>query len=333
MDLTPRQNSALLRVVEEYLASGEAVGSVRLRDLLDGAFSSATLRNDLLDLCEAGFLEQSHVSAGRSPTDKGLRYFVDTLPLAHSEPEHERWLEDLVHRFEGSLNLFLEALCDGLAKMSGLLTVTAVQTTEAAPLEHVDLSFVNQREVMLVAAIAGGQSLCTRLRLDMPVDSSLVRRVSERLREKLTDSTLALWTQSEVAALIESIALDERRLLRLCLTKMKDLISNGQAQHQVAVAGIPNLMKQLPPDEVALLTEHLVPEILRQLSKGAPTQSQVLIGSEMGMDILRPFATIRTLADPTRGVRCTTLLIGPRRSNFHELQSIAALGARWAGVV
>lgn len=79
MDLTERKKQILKRVVEDYIAAAEPVGSKALAEEMGGSVSSATIRNELADLVEMGYLEQPHTSAGRVPSPKGYRLYVNEL--------------------------------------------------------------------------------------------------------------------------------------------------------------------------------------------------------------------------------------------------------------
>ena len=91
MDLTERKKQILKRVVEDYIAAAEPVGSKALAEEMGGSVSSATIRNELADLVEMGYLEQPHTSAGRIPTDFGYRAFVDNLLASDLAGDDERY--------------------------------------------------------------------------------------------------------------------------------------------------------------------------------------------------------------------------------------------------
>ena len=78
-ELTPRKKAVLSAVVKAYIETGEPIGSKILMGLMENAPSSATLRNEMNELCNLGFLSQPHTSAGRIPTSNGYRLYVDTL--------------------------------------------------------------------------------------------------------------------------------------------------------------------------------------------------------------------------------------------------------------
>ena len=90
VELTPRKKIILSEIVKAHIEHGEPVGSKFLCEVTNLGLSSATIRNEMSDLCDMGYLEQPHTSAGRIPSDKGYRLYVDTMM-----EEKERELEEL----------------------------------------------------------------------------------------------------------------------------------------------------------------------------------------------------------------------------------------------
>ena len=111
MDLTERKKQILKRVVEDYIAAAEPVGSKALAEEMGGSVSSATIRNELADLVEMGYLEQPHTSAGRVPSPKGYRLYVNELMEKRevSETEAEEINEQLKSRLSGT-----DSVADGV---------------------------------------------------------------------------------------------------------------------------------------------------------------------------------------------------------------------------
>ena len=79
MELGERKQKILAAIIDAYIQTGEPVGSKALVEMLDNAVSSATIRNDMADLAAAGYLEQPHTSAGRIPTARAFRLYIDSL--------------------------------------------------------------------------------------------------------------------------------------------------------------------------------------------------------------------------------------------------------------
>lgn len=328
--LTPRQEKALALLVQDYLDAGEPVSSARLKEMMGGALSGATLRGELMALGDMGYLAQHHASAGRVPTDQGLRFFVDRLAPAAPTPDQQQWLLSLMTHMEDSLEVFLQTLAQGLSEASGLLCLVALHVTETATLEHVDLSYVNPHEALLILGLRGAPTVSTRLKLDQSAPAALIQRVAQRLRECLLDATLSALSEADVEELLNTIALDERRLLRQSLIRTRELLGGGRVRRQMQMRGLGQLMRGLPPADTRELDETLLDEMGQRFGEGPAAVSQVLIGSEMAMAPLGPFASVRTLTEPTPGVRCLTLLLGPRRLPYAQAMALTGLGRQWS---
>ena len=104
MELTERKKQILKRVVEDYIAAAEPVGSKALAEEMGGSVSSATIRNELADLVEMGYLEQPHTSAGRVPSPKGYRLYVNELMERRSlsREEEEKLNTSLAEKLAGT---------------------------------------------------------------------------------------------------------------------------------------------------------------------------------------------------------------------------------------
>lgn len=111
MELSARKKQILKRVVEDYIASAEPVGSKAIAQEMDGKVSSATVRNELAELAELGYLEQPHTSAGRIPSPKGYRLYVNELmeQRSLSRQETERINETLHERMSGTTDVISRA--------------------------------------------------------------------------------------------------------------------------------------------------------------------------------------------------------------------------------
>src|SRR6185312_10938765 len=123
-DLNHRARKILGAIVHEYLATGEAVGSRTVTRRYGIDLSPATVRNVMSDLEEAGLLKQPHTSAGRVPTDSGLRFFVDSLLKVRSLSSKEK--EDLLSRYHIATDDLDTALRDATKVLSELSTHTVV---------------------------------------------------------------------------------------------------------------------------------------------------------------------------------------------------------------
>lgn len=157
MDLSERKKKILSALIERYIATGEPVGSKALLEALDMSVSSATIRNELKELDEMGFLEQPHTSAGRVPTGQGYRYYVDHLMSRFELPEGEkRLIQNRLQNVSGDSQKVLETAGSMLAEMTGCAAVSTTPCDEAAVVRRVELVPIGTRTAMIVMITSSG---------------------------------------------------------------------------------------------------------------------------------------------------------------------------------
>src|ERR687885_3060871 len=136
-DLTPRQREILARVVEEYVATGQPVGSKHLVERAGLTVSPSTVRNELAELETRGLLSHPHTSAGRVPTDAGYRFYAAEL-LERQDPRPGRFPLNLsVLRRE--VDSALEATTEMLSQVTRLLALVSAPPLESSTVRHVEV--------------------------------------------------------------------------------------------------------------------------------------------------------------------------------------------------
>jgi heat-inducible transcriptional repressor len=189
-ELGEREKGVLRAVVQEYITTGGPVGSQQLSRKAEFDVSSATLRNVLADLEELGFLEKPHTSAGRIPTDRGYRFYVDTLVRLKDPAPKDRELINagLVH--EAKLEDILGEASRILHSLTRHASVVLTPRPEAAVFYRVE--FVRLREDRILAVLVGlnGQVQNKVLTVDFPVTSDELLKASNYLSELLREVPL-----------------------------------------------------------------------------------------------------------------------------------------------
>jgi len=204
VDIGGRAKKILHAVVSEYLATGEAVGSQTVTRRYGLDVSAATVRNVMGDLEEAGLLKHTHTSAGRIPTDRGLRYYVDTLLRVRSLTAGEK--DDIRERFGGAsadLPEMMHRTTRLLRELSHLTVVVQAPRPEADVIEH--LEFVRLREGQLLAVIASssGQIQNKLVPIDFPLQPAELDGINNYLNSLMSGLTLDQ-VRARLAAEIES---------------------------------------------------------------------------------------------------------------------------------
>ncbi|RSX56060.1 HrcA family transcriptional regulator [Bifidobacterium dolichotidis] len=222
-----RRMSVLRAVVEDYIRNQEPVGSTALAKRHNLGVSSATIRNDMAVLEEEGYLIQPHTSAGRIPTEKGYRFFVDRLssvvPL--SKPQRQ----GIQAFLEGSVNLqdTLQRAARLLARITGQIAVVASPSLSKSTLRHVELVAISTNMLLAVVITDTGRVAQHMLQApqmptqhDIAAFSQIVNRIGTgrslrdcaRLIRSIHHTDLATWTQdlsNRLASALDTMADEE----------------------------------------------------------------------------------------------------------------------------
>ncbi|MEO8290620.1 MAG: heat-inducible transcriptional repressor HrcA [Gaiellaceae bacterium] len=189
--LTPRQEEILVRVVEEYVATGEPVGSKTLVERSGFEVSSSTVRYELAVLEERGLLSHPHTSAGRVPTDLGYRFFVDRV-IERLEPRPAELELDLdFSELRSEVEAALQVTTDALAEVTHLLALVSAPSLETTTVRRVEVLLLQPQLVMVVVITATGGVTKRLFTFSEPVDPGLAEWAGEYLNESLGDRQLA----------------------------------------------------------------------------------------------------------------------------------------------
>lgn len=345
LNINSRARQILAAITQEYLATGEAVGSRTVTRRYGVELSPASVRNVMSDLEEMGLIHQLHTSAGRIPTALGLRFFVDSLLTEKVRQLSPREREDLAGRYSFSNREIDAALREAGKVLSELSTHTVVVTmprTDGDVLKHIE--FVRVRDDALLAVLVSSSGrvqnkLVPILVEDGPLSSDDLERIHNYLNDKLDGRTL-----SEVRKLIEEELASERirydslaqralRLQRQALPQLEDRPDAG-----LYVTGQANLIGHLlseepPPDPArlkallrALEDRRLLLKLLEQTE--AASGLQVFIGAESAVPELSDQTVVAAAySDGGRPIGALGV-IGPTRMNYSRVIALVDFTAQ-----
>jgi heat-inducible transcriptional repressor len=186
--MDPRHRDVLVAVIREYIDSTEPVGSRNLAQRHFPNLSAATLRNVMADLEEMGYLVQPHTSAGRVPTDKAYRFYVESFPPAPS-PKVAMAGDSLPARRSG-IDGFMERTSSHLSsatRLTGLLLAPPLKKTTLA---RVDLIRLEDDRALVVMATDAGWVTARAVTLDPPLSTEEVRAIGRELNRRYTGRTV-----------------------------------------------------------------------------------------------------------------------------------------------
>src|SRR4249919_84302 len=332
-ELGPRKSAVLRAVVEEYVRSGEPVGSETIAERAGIGVSSATIRNEMAALEELGYLTHPHTSAGRIPTDIGYRHYVDSLPAGGRLRNAQR---RAIASYFAEAILDLEEVLKGSVQLLSRLTQYAGLAVPPSVAEEpiVRLELIDMGPTMMVLAVGQHGRVDKRI-LDRPdtLDDQALRETERRLE------ALRGLTYTEAQARLLKLAAEEAREHRDLLLDVAETLrtaQQGESGGHVVVGGVSNLADEAQAwrrETLRRLFETLEREqdimhILQDVSSGTPGLA-VTIGTEHPSTgewdaslVTAPFK----VGDATLG---TIGVVGPTRMDYlSAMASVRAVARR-----
>jgi heat-inducible transcriptional repressor len=201
-ELSDRQRLVLALVIHEFVENAQPVGSKHLVEHYDLGVSPATVRNAMGDLTDAGYLRQSHTSAGRAPTEEGYRYFVRQLMGQTDLPATtQRTITHQFYQAGQDVNRWLRLAASVLAHQSQGASLVTSPRPEQAHFKHLELIATHGRQVLLVLVMSEGQVRQQMLTLAEPVTqdqlSSTANRINQRCNGLDYEGIVALGDQGD----------------------------------------------------------------------------------------------------------------------------------------
>jgi heat-inducible transcriptional repressor len=327
-DLNQRARKILAAVVQEYLATGEAVGSRTITRRHGVDLSAATVRNVMSDLEEVGLLSQPHTSAGRVPTAQGLRFFVDSLLKVRGMSPRER--DELRARYElpsGELDTALREAGRMLSELSHHTVVVATPRIELDVLEHLEFVRMPSGALLAVLVTRNGQVQNRLVNPGFPVDTEELERIHLFIQARLGGLPLPEVRQKIAAELSSERAQYvqlERRALELSQQALRAQPGEGA---QVIIEGQAHLLEQsnLDIEKMRALFRTLEEkqQILGLLEKTEQAEGlQVFIGAETQIGELADFSVVAASYGPEERPLGTLGVIGPTFMNYSKVISL-----------
>jgi heat-inducible transcriptional repressor len=347
MSLDDRKLDVLRAIVEDYVATREPVGSRALVERHQLGVSSATVRNDMAVLEEEGYLRQPHTSAGRVPTDRGYRLFVDRLsrvkPLSPAERRAiERFLigaidlDDVVHR---TVRL--------LAQLTRQVAVVQYPSLTRSAVRHLELVPISTTRVMVVMIADTGRVEQRQVDLPGPVPADDVLDLRRQINEALVGCRMTE-TPPVVQALVDEVPPQLRPAMTTLSTVLLETLVERHDE-RIALAGTANLTRggvldfhgSLRPILEALEEEVVLLKLFgevepsgdrsRRVGLADEPRLRVRIGDENEFEDLRSASVVSTGYGPGSTVVGGLGVLGPTRMDYPGTIATVRAVARYVG--
>lgn len=328
MSLDDRKLDVLRAIVEDYVATQEPVGSKALVDRHQLGVSPATIRNDMAALEEEGYIAQPHTSAGRIPTDKGYRLFVDKLStIKPLSPPERRAIQTFL---DGAIDLddVVTRTVRLLAQLTRQAAVVQYPSLTRSSVQHVELVKLTTSRVLLVLITDTGRVEQRVVELPDDADDVLLGDLRARINHLVSGLDFTA-VASSIADFHEHFLPEDRpTITAVTATLLESLVERHE--ERLAVAGTANLARygqefehELEP-LLSALEEHVV--LLRLLGEASsPSTLTVRIGRENATSGLSGTSIVTTGYGPGERALASMGVVGPTRMDYPG--TIAAVGA------
>jgi heat-inducible transcriptional repressor len=325
--LEDRKAKILKAVVEEYIQTAQPVGSGHIADAPGIGVSPATVRNELVQLEKQGYLHQPHTSAGRVPTDKGYRYFVDALELPRLGPLESEQVSSFFETSHGELERLLHETTHLLVGLTDCAAVVVGPGPQAATVRSIQMVRVAHRVAVVVAVLSNGGVEKATIDLDDDTTDDDVDAVSRLLAAERLGRTLDEPVQSAEGV--------DERLVKLAVAAVDALVGppnedpdhvfmGGQSRMVSAFDAIEKVREVLAVLERQLVVVSLIRDVL---ARG----QTVSIGTETGVEPLNDCSLVVAPYEVDGQQVGTIGVLGPTRLNYPQALSAVALVSQRLG--
>lgn len=326
--LSERKMKILQAIVSNYLETGEPVGSRTISKYTDLNLSSATIRNEMADLEESGYIEQPHTSAGRIPTDAGYRVYVDQLMQERDneveEMRHER--ESLLERVD-RMEVMLKQVAKVLAYNTNYAAMITAPQNQQIRVKFIQLTMVDDRHILAVIVVDGNVIKNQMIDVDEPLANDEILKLGVLMNSFLQGASLNDINFEMIQTMKHQAGVYAEVLDRI-LSGVAEAIREAD-ERQIYTSGATNILKYpeigdaektsvlLDAFEEKKMLNKLVDETLSNNEKGI----RVYIGDETPVQNMKDLSVVTATYELQEGAKGTIGIIGPKRMDYKKVVS------------
>ncbi len=323
-ELSDRKLTILKAIIQTYLETGEPVGSRTISKYSDLNLSSATIRNEMADLEELGYIIQPHTSAGRIPSDKGYRLYVDLL-MQDKEQELNDKQEQMLEKADEMEELLKQA-ADVLASNTNYATMISAPANNANKIKFIQLSAVDETQVIAVIVLGGNVVKDKIIDVEEPISNENMLKLNMLLNTTLTgmaaeDISLGLIAQLKEQAGMQSEVVSnvlDAVAETICVDNDMRIYTSGTTN----IFKYPELSDNQSAQEIINAFEEkqqLSDLVSETLSNDENTGIQVYIGDEAPGESMKDCSVVTATYDLGDGMKGAIGIVGPKRMDYEQV--------------
>ncbi|NLZ80926.1 MAG: heat-inducible transcription repressor HrcA [Clostridiales bacterium] len=328
VELDNRKLTILKAIIKNYLETGEPVGSRTISKYTDLNLSSATIRNEMADLEDLGYIMQPHTSAGRIPSDTGYRLYVDDMMKEEKKEINE--MKDFLIEKVDTVERLLQQMAQLLAANTNYATMISSPHYDKNKIKFIQLSKFDDKKLLAVVVVEGNIVRNTILDLDEDIDEVLDNDAILKLNMICNTSLNGLSVNEinlSVISKLKENAGPHSKIIEKVLDAVAETI-NIDEDLKIYTTGATNLFKypELKDQEMVSNLVHTFEEkkLLQDLISNTIENDenhgdiQVYIGDETLVKSMKDYSVVTTTYELEEGVRGTICIIGPKRMDYEK---------------
>jgi heat-inducible transcriptional repressor len=326
MQMDDRKIKILETVIRNYLETGEPVGSRTISKYTDLNLSSATIRNEMADLEEMGYITQPHTSAGRIPSDLGYRFYVDNM-MKEKTKEVEELKVDLLEK-QDRMDQILKQAARVLADQTNYTSLISAPAVHRNKLKFIQLSRVDAGQILAVIVIDGNVIRNRILQVDADMDDETLLKLNLLLNTHLNGLSIGEINLGMIAAMKEKAGVHSQ-IVSDVIDAVADAIKQDE-DLEIYTSGTNNIFrypeladgKNASEIITALEEKQELTELVQStLQSENNTGIQVYIGNESPLSTMKDCSVVTATYELGDGMRGTIGVVGPKRMDYEKVVS------------
>lgn len=326
MQLDERKLKILQAIIRNYLETGEPVGSRTISKYTDLNLSSATIRNEMADLEELGYIVQPHTSAGRIPSDKGYRLYVDTMLVDKVQEVEE--MKDLLAEKTDKLEVLLKQIARLLAVNTNYASLVTKPHYRSKKVKFIQITDLEPNQILAVIVIEGNVVKNKMIHTVECLDKEIILKLNIVFNTFLQGLDLTEINISLIQKMKEQAG-DFGSLVSDILDAIAQAISE-EDEVEVYTSGATNILKYPELSDMDKVTELIgtfeektqLTEIINTKVEGNGSENraiQVYIGSETAVESMKDCSLVTATYEIEEGVYGKIGIIGPKRMDYEKV--------------
>ena len=324
MELDERKQKILYAIIRTYMETGEPVGSRTISKYSDLNLSSATIRNEMSDLEEMGYIIQPHTSAGRIPSDKGYRLYVDHI-LEDKDQEIQEFKDLMVERTD-KLEQMLQRLVKALAANTNYATMVSTPAVRGNKLKFIQLSKVNSTQILAVIMIEGNLVRNKVIDVTEELDQETVLKLNILLNSVLNGLSIEEINLGMIQNLKEQAGIHSE-LVASVIDAVAEVI-HAEDEVKIYTSGATNIFRYPELSDNGKASEiistfeekqELTDLVTQTLENSENKGIQVYIGQETPIQAMKDCSVVTATYELGGGLQGTIGIIGPKRMDYENV--------------